>query len=831
MCSNNCVNVVDLDYVVLKLNGNDITSLSSYEAVQMFLQAKETLVVELSRKKNNKKSAGSPLKSNSSSNGEQDESAEICSKVESCASRDTNDSSANQKSTTNNELILTLRVDVDAERTTIEPTVAAKETQTSMDHFYDLQKNIEHNKDIAQTIADHFIEQQHHLFEQCLEPEIDIEEVTLVKNDSCGDQIGISVCSNGFFNSTLSDEGITSVIHCKTHLKSDDPDPDPDPEPDPDTDPDACEDVFVGDIQTESIADRDGRLKRGDQILRINGIDIKNKTHAESQIAENSASVTLLVSRILYPEDDDDDDDDEDDDDEDDIDSNFEYANRYLTDDYTNVVDKLDKVLLAQRQSMKPVNELVSEVEPAVKAASKMPNNAEIVQKSKPVATEKAAMDQAKLSLQSNASSKLPTGQLMAKNLPNTNASKSAEQSKFDYDESEHIYETIPEDSESEPLYCSPYQSSNYMTAMGSCSSADVLEMQPQTQRVAQWLGLKSQLSSRSVHTLSGRPKQQQQTNRTSSRVYTLRSAITNTTSGSSSSGAGYSACGYVNSGDTQHTHPHPANEEVDNSSSAYNTGGSNNSASPRQNLLPSANVDNVDNQSTSNNRHKCTASTKDTVLTSPLNNILMLPFGRILCSSASSTANPAHVPLIENTTQNSELLPFISPSAAAAAKPDPKLLRPNLNPNPKPTEEQHCPQFNAPNLSRYHFVSSQEVANKTVSASKPSSILVHTESASEEIPMVWKVKRRPDGTRYIVKRPVRNQSHVNLGIRKNMRNAEITTTEDDTISEVKIGRYWTKEERKRHIERARERRHHQLQLQQQLQQQLQLQQQQQFPT
>jgi len=80
----------------------------------------------------------------------------------------------------------------------------------------------------------------------------------------------------------------------------------------------------------------------------------------------------------------------------------------------------------------------------------------------------------------------------------------------------------------------------------------------------------------------------------------------------------------------------------------------------------------------------------------------------------------------------------------------------------------------------------------------------------SEEIPMVWKVKRRPDGTRYIVKRPVRNRPQVS--VRKNMRCNELTTTEDDTVSEVKIGRYWTKEERKRHIERARERRHHQTQ-------------------
>lgn len=90
---------------------------------------------------------------------------------------------------------------------------------------------------------------------------------------------------------------------------------------------------------------------------------------------------------------------------------------------------------------------------------------------------------------------------------------------------------------------------------------------------------------------------------------------------------------------------------------------------------------------------------------------------------------------------------------------------------------------------------------------------LLNGESA-EEIPMVWKVKRRPDGTRYIVKRPVRNRPQVAL--RKNMRYNEVTTTEDDTISEVKIGRYWTKEERKRHIERAREKRHHQTQQQQQ---------------
>lgn len=811
MCSNNCVNVFDLDYVVIKLNGNDITSLSSYEAVQLFLQAKETLVVELSRKKKN----NIKCTSTENSNGEEDDESAICTKVENfqiCDSRNINSSAL---PVPKNEIILTLRtssnfdnVDVNATTDDVELTVVSKETQTT-DNFFDIKKNVDHNKDIAQKIADHFIEQQHHLFEQCLEPEIGIEEVTLV-NDSIGGQMGITVCSNGFFNNTHTDGGIRSVI-CNDNKSSSDLILE---YPDPDSDPDVCEDVFVSDIQSESIADRDGRLKRGDQILRVNGIDIKNKNHAESQIGNNKMAVTLLVSRILYPEDEDDDDDD----DEDDIDSNFEYANRFLSDDYTNVVDKLDKAFLAQRQCIKPTNEIIPDIEPAgeLPATNDLPispvaqnHNQSVSQISNTTITENVAIDQTNLTLQSNSNlqSNISSAQLIVKSLPNSNSNTrrstavSSEITKYDYDESEHIYETIPEDSESEPLYCSPYQSSNYMTAMGSCSSGDVLEMQHQTQRVAQWLGLKSQISSRSVHTLSGgRPSlNTKQQNRIANRVYTLRSAITNTTSGSSSSGAGYSACGYINGrNDNENQNTNQNQEEVDNSSSAYNTGGSNNSASLRQNPvnLETENITTCANNRALSGSYKFTSSpSKNTLLASPINSMLMLPFGKtgsILCST--------HLP--QKGTLSEELQPFTSASVKAGFK----LMR------PKQTEEQqsHCPQFNAPNLSRYHFVSSQEVANKAVSVSKPNSILVNAESVSEEIPMVWKVKRRPDGTRYIVKRPVRN--HANMSIRKNIRNNDIPTTEDDTISEVKIGRYWTKEERKRHIERARERRHHQQQ-------------------
>uniref|UniRef100_Q8MR31-2 Isoform 2 of Slo-interacting protein 1 n=1 Tax=Drosophila melanogaster TaxID=7227 RepID=Q8MR31-2 len=240
--------------------------------------------------------------------------------------------------------------------------------------------------------------------------------------------------------------------------------------------------------------------------------------------------------------------------------------------------------------------------------------------------------------------------------------------------------------------------------------------------------------------------------------------------------------------------------EEVDNSSSAYNTGDSNNSASPHQNTT------NPDEAIATGRKLDSTVidSPNDHLDATGVSTMLLLPFGKSgrigLCSSNLPTAYVSE--RYTNVGSENEIHPL---------KSDIEILR------VKPTDDSysHCPQFNAPNLSSYHFVSSQEVANRChISTSlQKNATLLNGESA-EEIPMVWKVKRRPDGTRYIVKRPVRNRPQVAL--RKNMRYNEVTTTEDDTISEVKIGRYWTKEERKRHIERAREKRHHQTQQQQQ---------------
>ncbi|XP_053378255.1 E3 ubiquitin-protein ligase PDZRN3-like isoform X2 [Mercenaria mercenaria] len=69
---------------------------------------------------------------------------------------------------------------------------------------------------------------------------------------------------------------------------------------------------------------------------------------------------------------------------------------------------------------------------------------------------------------------------------------------------------------------------------------------------------------------------------------------------------------------------------------------------------------------------------------------------------------------------------------------------------------------------------------------------------------MEWVVKRRPDGTRYITRRPVRSKM-LKERAKKISEERCGMTTDDDAMSELKTGRYWTKEEKKRHLEKARD--------------------------
>ncbi|XP_061909454.1 PDZ domain-containing protein 4-like [Entelurus aequoreus] len=71
---------------------------------------------------------------------------------------------------------------------------------------------------------------------------------------------------------------------------------------------------------------------------------------------------------------------------------------------------------------------------------------------------------------------------------------------------------------------------------------------------------------------------------------------------------------------------------------------------------------------------------------------------------------------------------------------------------------------------------------------------------------MEWKVKIRSDGSRYVAKRPVRDRLLKARALKIREERSGMTT-DDDAVSEMKMGRYWSKEERKQQLQKAREQR------------------------
>ncbi|XP_010789299.1 PDZ domain-containing RING finger protein 4-like isoform X2 [Notothenia coriiceps] len=86
-------------------------------------------------------------------------------------------------------------------------------------------------------------------------------------------------------------------------------------------------------------------------------------------------------------------------------------------------------------------------------------------------------------------------------------------------------------------------------------------------------------------------------------------------------------------------------------------------------------------------------------------------------------------------------------------------------------------------------------------------SVCKEPQRPNNENKMEWKVKIRSDGTRYITKRPVRDKILRERALKIKEERSGGMTTDDDAMSEMKMGRYWSKEERKQHLVRAKEQR------------------------
>lgn len=705
--------------------------------------------------------------------------------------------------------------------------------------------------------SEQIIENDHNLFSECLAPEIDIEEITLRKSES-NERLGLTVCySSGGGNGSGSD------------------------------DTDTCTEVYISDIVPDSIAGRDGRLRQGDQILQVNGKDVSNKEETETLIAENNNAVTLLVSRYLYG--DDDEYNDEQGDFYEDDDPNMEYGNCFLENYIVseNVIksaaapttsnhgspekpkknqqhqvnEEIDRLPSEQQQSQQigrhslesevihstvstsvPENIMINTLS---SSSSRDPLNhqnirAHLDQVNQEIAildsrVENMMMPQKKNNEPIFLMQKLPQNKHQQQSPLSVGVAVSAAvvvqpvvvespnvTTVMEYD-TEHIYETIPEDSESEPFYCSPYESSEHQN------------------RVEQWLDMQDATDSNDsrirllqnqkqhhqiIHQQHQQPQQQhyQQQQHYHDNL-TIWTKAKNGTLQSADSSAG---------------------DDHENSSSAYNTGGScnSNTMTPLTLELNTANYKDrkLNNHSQStlilcpSKLHTVSAVNETTTNVSsnrdPSSSIINYrhskekplspshgPAKTVTATAATGLFNSQPMSMIKQkvfplSQKNAGEIPKSSSSISATSNTmytnvanlqqtmllQQQLFRQALIQQrlPPTSNSLPCPQFTAPNLSQYHFVSSQEV----------SSVKLNTHPSEE--PMVWKVKRRQDGTRYIVRRPARNRFLRNRAMRISAERNDDQTTEDDTISEIKTGRYWTKEERKKHIERARERRQRQ---------------------
>ncbi|XP_031629472.1 slo-interacting protein 1 [Contarinia nasturtii] len=887
-----------MNFIILKVNGKDVSNLAHEDAVNAFLRAEEPILVEVKRRQNDAPSMTQPTEQSTSN-----------SNVISSGGRGTaiNESSAVSK-LSSGKSILFGTPQLDEQRKSIETTSIAIQTELMLcdfDNEYICQSNdspirdephlnsseINHSHDQHSSIINNNNNNNnnnnghHHSLHHCtmlneciVPPEIDIEEVTLRKNNS-EERIGLTVSySSGNGSGSGSDDA------------------------------DTCTEVYISDIAENSVAARDGRLRQGDQILQVNGRDVSSKEDAETLFSENKNAVTLLVSRSLYTSEEFSDNDNADYFDDCERIHNTMYQNGYLqhvfnsstlpasastemmcemttgastNDNNQNISESLCKsgnhdtnnikntntlsskssssnqsellnllpnyqprwhhqlmhssfavrnplhpsiikahlesvnheiaqldsriesILLKQHQAMNqqaiaeaaeinastiyrnPVDTMVNFNESDLKSnasttATSSANNTTVIS-----ASPTAALDNKLSSMSVSNGSGQTVAAVAAAAPPTANVIKPPSSAPRRYptqyppqidSDTEHIYETIPEDSESEPIYCSPYK--------GETDSEQNL--------VHEWLNMKDEQKVRCIDSKTGNW--------------------------------------------TRSTKSNSSVEDHENSSSAYNTGGSCNSN--HQLTLELSDTNNDDGNKTlvfcpmkhlqpkfpgqqhdskSPTIRQSTSAIKKEKVMSPTHNRRSDFHNEQQTATRKSHSNnqdsstvrcdpnaPASVPgggdtMYTNLANLQQTMLLQQRMFLQALCQQNSIVK---TANQKNNDVQNDPakkNFIAPSLSQYRFVSGQQAYTHTIQP-----------QPSEER-MEWKVKRRVDGSRYIVRRPVRNRTlRAARASKINEERANDQTTEDDTISEVKMGRYWTKEERKKHMEKSKERRHRQ---------------------
>ncbi|KAG9342248.1 hypothetical protein JZ751_016750 [Albula glossodonta] len=178
--------------------------------------------------------------------------------------------------------------------------------------------------------------------------------------------------------------------------------------------------------------------------------------------------------------------------------------------------------------------------------------------------------------------------------------------------------------------------------------------------------------------------------------------------------------------------------------------------------------------------------------------------------NSLQRTVSTANLKNLRATAaaQSRQAKPGILEQKEASPSPSPS---PSLSPSPylSPYRHANIPAHARHYQSYMHLIQQRSAVEYGQSQLSLLSMCKDPQRPGESSRTEWKVKVRSDGTRYITKRPVRDRllRERALKIREERGGGGGTTTDDDAASELKMGRYWSKEERKQHLLRAREQR------------------------
>ncbi|XP_034542358.1 PDZ domain-containing RING finger protein 4-like isoform X1 [Notolabrus celidotus] len=511
--------------------------------------------------------------------------------------------------------------------------------------------------------------------------------------------------------------------------------------------------IYVSEISPNSIAARDGRIREGDRILQINGQDIQDREEAMAALSnEQCRNIVLLVAR---PE--------------------MQLEEAWLDDEHSEFLEQLKMEMLEeqQREEMELAALQEEDQENEQRAEDDEPTCSTLPHKNN-VQTIKDRMDSSDQNVLAHIQRRLSQCLRDSRDAHRTSGSMRLEDKEDDDDdeiEGDRFQQLLE-------LKCQIRNSGEYdlfySRSTIECSMGEQGGVQHELRMLNEEL--------RSIELECQNIMQ----------AHNLRKGQQSPSTGNSGPSTKNQS---LHRSDPTRGKLADINERLEksdkDSSSAYNTAESSRSTPLAMDRSPEHSLQRM--VSLTNQRNLCSSlATGPSLSPSPVLSCRVPVPGK---SSSPDHSNPSnHTPQAEEESSgalkpHSSRIPYFSPSHSSQQR------QANI-----PAHARHYQSY----MQLIQQRSAVEYAQSQLSLL---SVCKEPQRPINEPKMEWKVKIRSDGTRYITKRPVRDKILRERALKIKEERSGGMTTDDDAMSEMKMGKYWSKEERKQHLVRAKEQR------------------------